>query len=133
MAGFISRYTHSGCFLCAENLRGGGGKGRAIKEKFTFKRLKKISIAIKLEGGEGKALIAWPFLEDLFCGFPPPKKNLLRIRTSITKLDLGQKNIIQLQKSLLRFWLRVLKSKPDLFSIRQRTRIRLRNRSVAKI
>ena len=27
-------------------------------------------MAIKLEGGGGKALMAWPLVEDFFCGFP---------------------------------------------------------------
>ena len=46
---------------------GGGG------EKITFFMLKKILIAIKLEGGKGgKALMALPLRKELFyfCGFP---------------------------------------------------------------
>ena len=31
-------------------------------------------MAIKLEGvGEGKALMGWPLVEELFCGFPYPR------------------------------------------------------------
>ena len=37
----------------------------------TKKRKKKVTMAIKLEGGGGKALMARPLLEELFfCGFP---------------------------------------------------------------
>ena len=28
-------------------------------------------------GGEGKALMAWPLVEDFFCGFPSLKKKEL--------------------------------------------------------
>ena len=49
-----------------------GGPGRAIEEKRTFLKKFFIPMAIKLEGG-GKALMAWPLVEDFFfCGFPKP-------------------------------------------------------------
>ena len=36
-----------------------------------FKTKKKVPMAIKLEGGVGRALMAWPLVEELFfCGFP---------------------------------------------------------------
>jgi len=36
-----------------------------------LKKKKKVPMAIKLEGGEDKALVAWPLVDELFfCGFP---------------------------------------------------------------
>ena len=51
----------------ARPLIGDGGKGRAILEKKTFFKTKKK--IIKLEGGGGKALMAWPLVEELFIFF----------------------------------------------------------------
>ena len=52
-----------------------GGKGPAIKEKIFIFRDKKAPMAIKLEGVEGvRALMTWPLMNELFCGFPNAKK-----------------------------------------------------------
>ena len=55
-------------------LRGGGVKGRAIKEKERFWNLffhlSNFPTTIKLEGGGGKALMARPLRQELFYGFP---------------------------------------------------------------
>ena len=41
------------------------GKGRAIKKK-SFLKTKKVPMAINIEDRGGKALMAWPLVEELF-------------------------------------------------------------------
>ena len=53
--------------LMARPLRGGGVKAGPLRKNFFFKE---VSMPIKLTGRDGKALMAWSLVEELFCGFP---------------------------------------------------------------
>ena len=52
--------------------KGKWGEKKLSKSVFGyFKTKNTIQMAIKLEGGGGKALMAWPLVEELLlCGFP---------------------------------------------------------------
>ena len=56
-----------------------GGRKKVFKIRFSyFKTKTKVPMAIKLEGRGGKALMAWPLVEELFLRLPlgKPQKPL---------------------------------------------------------
>ena len=63
---FLRKRSHKS----SRPLRGGGVRAGPLKNNFFFKEKEKVPMESFARGGGGKALGAWPIVEELFCGYP---------------------------------------------------------------